>query len=106
MTERQHARLLEPLPCRVLSSSCLVRHESVLLPLRQVPPSEVDGKNAVVRSTHSVPSRKADGRLDAAAALHQYLRSFSTLCIFLARSARLCLSFAFAFLVSIVVLPR
>ena len=94
------------LPRIKLVLPCPPFHKSALLPLRQVPHSEVDGKNAVVRPIHPVPSRKADGRLDAAAALHQYLRSFSAPCIFLARSARLCLSFACAFLVSIVVLPR
>lgn len=89
------------LPRIKLVLPCPPFHKSALLPLRQVPHSEVDG-----RPIHPVPSRKADGRLDAAAAMHQCPRSFSTLCIFLARSARLCLSFACAFLVSIVVLPR
>lgn len=84
---------------------CPPIHKSALLLLRQVPRLEVDGKGAAVRPTHPVSSHEDDGRVDAAA-LDRDLRSFSTLRIFVARSARLCLDSACACLVSIVVLAR
>lgn len=61
------------LPHIKLVLPCPPFYKSALLPLRQVPHSEVDEKNAVVRPIHPVPSHKTEGRLDAAAALHQCL---------------------------------
>ena len=78
-----------------------------LLPFRQLPRLDLDAKiNTAVPPVPPASSRKSDAWLDAAAAAswHEALRSFSTLCIFLATSVRLRVIFACAFLVYIVVL--